>query len=181
MPRINGHHYSMKKKMCQDEFEKKRTRTVVLRPLIRHWRRPAGNLHRYAFTMTESLFEFRRAEPNKKPPVMGGRARWTRTVFRPLHCAHRAPRPENLHRCAFTMTESLFEFRRAEPNKKPPVKGGFLFGGAYWTRTSDPIDVNDVLYQLSQSTGNKMYYSIAGVECQPFIFAFFVWDLSETH
>jgi len=26
-----------------------------------------------------------------------------------------------------------------------------------------------------------MYYSIAGVECQPFIFAFFVWDLSETH
>lgn len=26
------------------------------------------------------------------------------------------------------------------------------FGGAYWTRTSDPIDVNDVLYQLSQST-----------------------------
>ena len=24
--------------------------------------------------------------------------------------------------------------------------------GAYWTRTSDPIDVNDVLYQLSQST-----------------------------
>ena len=25
-------------------------------------------------------------------------------------------------------------------------------GGAYWTRTSDPIDVNDVLYQLSQST-----------------------------
>ena len=26
------------------------------------------------------------------------------------------------------------------------------FGGLYWTRTSDPIDVNDVLYQLSQQT-----------------------------
>ena len=26
-------------------------------------------------------------------------------------------------------------------------------GGLYWTRTSDPIDVNDVLYQLSQQTG----------------------------
>ncbi len=25
----------------------------------------------------------------------------------------------------------------------------FLYGGTYWTRTSDPIDVNDVLYQLS--------------------------------
>ena len=24
--------------------------------------------------------------------------------------------------------------------------------GLYWTRTSDPIDVNDVLYQLSQQT-----------------------------
>ena len=42
-----------------------------------------------------------------------------------------------------------------------------LFGGAYWTRTSDPIDVNDVLYQLSQSTGNKMYYSTEGMDCQP--------------
>ena len=27
-----------------------------------------------------------------------------------------------------------------------------LIGGLYWTRTSDPIDVNDVLYQLSQQT-----------------------------
>ena len=59
-----------------------------------------------------------------------------------------------------------------EPNKKPPTKGGFLFGGAYWTRTSDPIDVNDVLYQLSQSTGNKMYYSTARADCQPLILHF---------
>ena len=59
-----------------------------------------------------------------------------------------------------------------EPNKKPPTKGGFLFGGAYWTRTSDPIDVNDVLYQLSQSTGNEMYYSTAQAECQPLILHF---------
>ena len=28
----------------------------------------------------------------------------------------------------------------------------FVCGGLYWTRTSDPIDVNDVLYQLSQQT-----------------------------
>jgi hypothetical protein len=35
--------------------------------------------------------------------------------------------------------------------RKPKVFG-LLGGGAYWTRTSDPIDVNDVLYQLSQST-----------------------------
>ena len=27
-----------------------------------------------------------------------------------------------------------------------------VFGGLYWTRTSDPIDVNDVLYQLSHAT-----------------------------
>ena len=36
--------------------------------------------------------------------------------------------------------------------QKTTLLGGLLFGGAYWTRTSDPIDVNDVLYQLSQST-----------------------------
>ena len=32
--------------------------------------------------------------------------------------------------------------------------------GLYWTRTSDPIDVNDVLYQLSQQTitGNERHY-----------------------
>ena len=29
---------------------------------------------------------------------------------------------------------------------------GLPGGGLYWTRTSDPIDVNDVLYQLSQQT-----------------------------
>ena len=50
--------------------------------------------------------------------------------------------------------------------------GGFLFGGAYWTRTSDPIDVNDVLYQLSQSTGNKKYYSTEDGNCQPEIYNF---------
>ena len=30
--------------------------------------------------------------------------------------------------------------------------GRSLSCGLYWTRTSDPIDVNDVLYQLSQQT-----------------------------
>jgi hypothetical protein len=36
-------------------------------------------------------------------------------------------------------------------HKKDPHLGVF-FGGLYWTRTSDPVDVNDVLYQLSQQT-----------------------------
>ena len=42
--------------------------------------------------------------------------------------------------------------------KQPPVWVAVLFGGANRTRTYDPIDVNDVLYQLSQSTGNEKYY-----------------------
>lgn len=32
----------------------------------------------------------------------------------------------------------------------PPIR--VVLCGLYWTRTSDPIDVNDVLYQLSQQT-----------------------------
>ena len=35
--------------------------------------------------------------------------------------------------------------------KKLPLEVGEV-RGPYWTRTSDPIDVNDVLYQLSQRT-----------------------------
>ena len=41
----------------------------------------------------------------------------------------------------------------AQGNKKLEplyIKGSR--SGLYWTRTSDPIDVNDVLYQLSQQT-----------------------------
>ena len=44
---------------------------------------------------------------------------------------------------------------RAKPDKRKGLPYGRVSetsGGAYWTRTSDPIDVNDVLYQLSQST-----------------------------
>ena len=29
---------------------------------------------------------------------------------------------------------------------------GLPGGGLYWTRTNDPIDVNDVLYRLSHAT-----------------------------
>ena len=36
--------------------------------------------------------------------------------------------------------------------KRPPLRMVFSFGGAYWTRTSDPIDVNDVLYRTGWST-----------------------------
>ena len=32
------------------------------------------------------------------------------------------------------------------------MKPSLILRGLYWTRTSDPIDVNDVLYQLSQQT-----------------------------
>ena len=44
---------------------------------------------------------------------------------------------------------------RAKPDKRKGLPYGRVSetsGGAYWTRTSDPIDVNDVLYQLSQQT-----------------------------
>ena len=37
-------------------------------------------------------------------------------------------------------------------NKNPPTRGGFLLCGDSWTRTNDPIDVNDVLYRLSHAT-----------------------------
>ena len=36
--------------------------------------------------------------------------------------------------------------------KKPLIFNGFRFGGDSWTRTNDPIDVNDVLYRLSHAT-----------------------------
>lgn len=36
--------------------------------------------------------------------------------------------------------------------KKSPTFADRGLRGLYWTRTSDPIDVNDVLYQLSQQT-----------------------------
>ena len=40
-------------------------------------------------------------------------------------------------------------------NKNPPTRGGFLLCGDSWTRTNDPIDVNDVLYRLSHATGTE--------------------------
>ena len=40
--------------------------------------------------------------------------------------------------------------------EKPPMKGGCIFGGANRTRTYDPIDVNDVLYQLSHGTMRRL-------------------------
>ena len=43
--------------------------------------------------------------------------------------------------------------RRAKAKKVEVLEfQGLPGGGLYWTRTSDPIDVNDVLYQLSQQT-----------------------------
>ena len=37
----------------------------------------------------------------------------------------------------------------------------FWCGGLYWTRTSDPIDVNDVLYQLSQQTMSAAGFAVS--------------------
>ena len=54
----------------------------------------------------------------------------------------------------FAYHTTILEIKRRNPNPSPTgIKFGFLkYGGLYWTRTSDPIDVNDVLYQLSQQT-----------------------------
>ena len=81
-----------------------------------------------------------------------GGAYWTRTV---------CPRPASATgggrgQTSIDVVRMMMRFLNGvvirKPNEKPPVKGGLSFGGAYWTRTSDPIDVNDVLYQLSQRT-----------------------------
>ena len=51
---------------------------------------------------------------------------------------------KNLHRC---------ELKNFTGKRKAMQAFAWLYyGGLYWTRTSDPIDVNDVLYQLSQQT-----------------------------
>ena len=49
---------------------------------------------------------------------------------------------------------------RIRHKKKTTHEGWLFLCGLYWTRTSDPIDVNDVLYQLSQQTitGNERHY-----------------------
>ena len=66
----------------------------------------------------------------------------------PAACFRHRRRPrENLHRCERCTFPDFFA--AYEKNLDALSR---LFGGAYWTRTSDPIDVNDVLYQLSQST-----------------------------
>ena len=56
--------------------------------------------------------------------------------------------------CVPLTCENCVPFKGTQKN---PVDVDFerlpdFFCGPYWTRTSDPIDVNDVLYQLSQRT-----------------------------
>ena len=41
---------------------------------------------------------------------------------------------------------------RSIQKNRPKNSFRTIFGGAYWTRTSDPIDVNDVLYHSGRST-----------------------------
>ena len=57
-------------------------------------------------------------------------------------------------RTLFYPSNPSFSQERVNPNPffKKKKFGLYWFGGLYWTRTSDPIDVNDVLYQLSQQT-----------------------------
>ena len=114
----------------------------------------------------------------------------------PAACFRHRRRPrENLHRCERCTFPDFFA--AYEKNLDALSR---LFGGAYWTRTSDPIDVNDVLYQLSQSTieyvnqfcvfphvtfmergapdlaqltWNSTYYSTAVPACQPLVPYFF--------
>ncbi len=53
---------------------------------------------------------------------------------------------KNLHRC------ELKNFTGKRKTMQAFALAWLYYGGLYWTRTSDPIDVNDVLYQLSQQT-----------------------------
>ena len=53
---------------------------------------------------------------------------------------------KNLHRC------ELKNFKGKRKAMQTFTLAWLYYGGLYWTRTSDPIDVNDVLYQLSQQT-----------------------------
>ncbi len=39
---------------------------------------------------------------------------------------------------------------------------GLPSGGDSWTRTNDPIDVNDVLYRLSHATGILLLMNASG-------------------
>ena len=44
--------------------------------------------------------------------------------------------------------------------KIPTHKGWIFFCGDSWTRTNDPIDVNDVLYRLSHATMFRMEQAV---------------------
>ena len=82
-----------------------------------------------------------------------GGAYWTGTVaLRPVSATGGGLRATSIDMVRMMM-RSLDEVGIGKSNKKTTHEGWFSFGGAYWTRTSDPIDVNDVLYQLSQQTG----------------------------
>ena len=55
------------------------------------------------------------------------------------------------------------------------VKAILFLRGDSWTRTNDPIDVNDVLYRLSHATGNRRYYTRWGGIGQGEIFSYEGW------
>ena len=54
-------------------------------------------------------------------------------------------------------TQISQQFQNGQKNL--PLEVGEV-SGPYWTRTSDPIDVNDVLYQLSQRTNLVSFLTI---------------------
>ena len=58
----------------------------------------------------------------------------------------------HIEKCTLSARENAPPAGRKKRRKSLIIKDFLGFGGLYWTRTSDPIDVNDVLYQLSQQT-----------------------------
>ena len=53
--------------------------------------------------------------------------------------------------------------------KIPTHKGWIFFCGDSWTRTNDPIDVNDVLYRLSHATGTGVIIHDGGGMVKAFL------------
>ena len=67
------------------------------------------------------------------------------------------------------LSDHWCEYNRTIKKENHPLRVVFFLGGASWTRTNDPIDVNDVLYRLSHGTKawNRMYYITVMGLCQP--------------
>ena len=63
----------------------------------------------------------------------------------------------------FFLEQSRFESLASYKNLPSEWFGQVIFGGLHWTRTSDPIDVNDV---LPANAGVEIKHSEYGNEAQ---------------